>query len=120
MQAFVSQFAPSSADQDAPLRDQEATAASVAFSAGQRRGTADTLVHAARTHLLHRKGPSTVHPNSRLLHQSFELLEGSSKKAEVRLSAHIDTSKDMFVCAPHTSQQSSKARIGSPIICKCG
>ena len=88
LQAFVSQFGLPSTEQhqseryDASKGDHTATTVPVTFGRGLQRGTADTLVQAARTHLLHRSGPATAHPHAHLLHQSFELLEGRGAHVE--------------------------------------
>ena len=103
----MSQFGLPGAEQPSPERDDRskldhtATTVPGTFEKGQRRGTADTLVHAARTHLLHRSGPATVHPHARLLRQSFGLLEGRVAHAEECPSfANVEASVESPTAAP--------------------
>lgn len=110
----MSQFGLPGTDQDHPeiqarsTSDQAATSVPGKFDRGLRRGTADTLVHAARTHLLHRSGPATVHPHAHLLHQSFELLEGRGVQVEACPSfVNADTRV--------VPQGSSRFHVGPPL-----
>jgi hypothetical protein len=94
LQSFVSQFvshSASTAHQEhetgravqprVPASDSRLPSDLLLPSKPARRGTADTLVHAAHKHLLHRPGPPTAHPHADLLRQSFELLEQRSTLA---------------------------------------
>lgn len=96
MQAYVTQCDLQHTDQhcqqnhSSTITEQTARRVSGPMNTEQRRGTADTLVHAAWAHLLHRPMPSARHPHANLLQKSFELLERPGTNSQAPSSENIE------------------------------